>query len=546
MKRFALILALALAPSWANAATIEVNAGPINADTHWTADNQYLIKGGVYVTAGHTLTIDPGTVIRAEDGQLEKLSFLCISQGAKINAVGTPSKPIIFTSKYDTDLNSTDDVSPFQTGLWGGLLICGKATTNNANKVQTMEGVPATWTFTNYGGDDDHDNSGTIKYVSIRHTGIVFAPNKELQGLTLCGVGDGTTIDYVESYASKDDGVELFGGTVNIKHLVVAFCEDDGIDTDEGNRSRFQFCFVIQSAGTGNDCLTETDGGVAPEDAEPWAIPQMYNCTFLGTGMNGPATETKIGMHLRDNTAGVWANNIIGDLSGQFLYIETPSSGQGSVDRVKDGTLVFKNNIIFNVKAGSTLPAICMVKGSETAYTSNMLAANANSIEDPKIGSISRQADRNLNPIPALDGPAYYNLAAYPADSFFEKVTYKGAFGSNNWMLGWTALDSYGFLKQGTAVAVKDEVPAAFSLVNNYPNPFNPSTTISFTVAKKGDVKLSVYDVTGRKVATLVNGVQTPGAYSINWNARGLGSGTFLCVLEHGGAKVSHKMTLLK
>ncbi|MHB9031349.1 MAG: T9SS type A sorting domain-containing protein, partial [Candidatus Latescibacterota bacterium] len=274
MKRFTLILALSLIPVWANAATITVNAGPISQNTTWTANNEYLLNGGVYVTAGNTLSIEPGTVIRAEDGQLEKLSFLCISQGAKINAVGTKDKPIIFTSKYDTDLTKTTDVGPLEVGLWGGLLICGKATTNNAQKVKTMEGMPATWTFTNYGGDDDHDNSGVIKYVSIRHTGIVFAPNAEMQGLTLCAVGDGTVIDYVESYASKDDGVEIFGGTVNLKHFVVAFCQDDGIDTDEGCRSKFQFCFTIQSNTTGNDCLTETDGGVAPEDVQPWAVPQ--------------------------------------------------------------------------------------------------------------------------------------------------------------------------------------------------------------------------------------------------------------------------------
>lgn len=550
MKNLLAISLIALMPVVANAATVTIPGGPIEQDTHWTADNDYLLNGVVYVTDGHTLTIDPGTVIRAEDGQLENLSCLVISRGAKIHAVGTAEKPIIFTSKYDTDLTSSTDVGPFETGLWGGLLLCGKATTNNANKVQVMEGVPETWTFTNYGGDDDHDNSGEIVYVSIRHTGIVFAPNKELQGLTCCGVGDGTLIDYVESFASKDDGVEIFGGTVNLKHFVVAFCEDDCFDTDEGCRSRLQFCFAIQSNSTGNDCLTETDGGVAPEDATPFAVPQMYNCTFLGTGMNGAETETKIGLHLRDNTAGVWANNIIGDLSGQLVYIETPSSGEGSVDRVADGSLVWKNNIIFDVKAGNTFEAISKVKEGESAYTANMLAANANVITNPMLMSIGRTADKMLDPRPKAGSPAYSDLAAYPAgDSFFEHVNYKGAFGETNWMLGWTALDSYGFLAPAGSISVEkdsNETPATFELGQNFPNPFNPTTTISFNIMSAGQVKINVYDVLGRTIDTLVNSAMTPGVYSVTWDASSHASGTYFYTLEANGVTMTRRMLLIK
>ncbi|MCE5249707.1 T9SS type A sorting domain-containing protein [bacterium] len=530
--------------------TVVINAGPIDKDTHWTSDNDYLLNGAVYVTAGHTLTIDPGTVIRAEDGQLESLSFLCISQGAKINAAGTLDHPIIFTTKYDTNLNSTDDVGPFETGFWGGVLLCGKASTNNANKVQTMEGMPTTWTFTNYGGDDDHDNSGVLKYISIRHTGIVFAPNKEMQGLTLCGVGDNTVIDYVESYASKDDGVEIFGGTVNLKHFVVAFCEDDCFDTDEGCRSKFQFCFAIQSEGTGNDTLTEQDGGVAPEDAQPWARPQMYNCTLLGTGMNGPETETKIGMHLRDNTAGTWANNIIGDLSGQLLYIETPSSGQGSVDRVADGSLVMKNNVLFNIKAGSTFEAVSMVKSGEAAYTANMLAQNGNAIADPMLTFITRQPNGAMDPRPATSGSAYQNLAAIPNDGFFETVAYKGAFDKDNWMIGWTALDDYGFLSHapGTVVAVEENtLPAAIRISQNFPNPFNPSTTINFSLTETSPVKLSVYNVTGQLVDTLIdNSSMVPGTYSVRWDGMGHSSGAYIYRIEAGSTVVTRRMLLVK
>lgn len=554
MKRFILILAIVFTvPALAGAAQIVVT-GAIDADTHWTAANTYLLNGPVWVTKGHTLTIDAGTVIRAEDGQLEKLSCLIISQGAKINAVGTATNPIIFTTKYDTDLNSTQDVGPFESGFWGGVLLCGYATTNNPTKVKTMEGFPETWTQVNYGGDNDHDNSGVMKYCSIRHTGIVFAPNKEMQGLTCCAVGDSTVIDYMESYCSGDDGAEFFGGTVNLKHCVSAFAKDDTWDTDEGFRGKFQFVFSIQSNAIGNDALREADSGTLPEDAKPYAIPQEWNCTYLGTDINGADTENKYGLIFRDNSGGLLGNNIIGDLSGSLMYVETPDTtaaevglhGQGSIDRVKDGTLLFKNNIFFNIKAGSTFQAVVIRKPGEQDIVPAMLTANNNTIEDPKLGGISRVADRGLNPIPAADGPAYKNLAAYPADPFWEKVNYKGAFGATNWMLGWTALDKYGFLKQGTVTAVAENTPVAFDTVKSWPNPFNPTTTITYTLVNGGATKLSVFDITGQKIATLVDGQMTPGTHHALWNAENFSNGTYLCILENGGKTVSSKMTLLK
>lgn len=551
MKYFVISLALLLAPVIANADQITVK-GAIDTDAHWTSNHDYLLDGPVWVTKGHTLTIDAGTVIRAEDGQLESLSCLIISQGAKIDAVGTKSNPIIFTTKYDTDLTSTEDVGPYESGFWGGILLCGYATTNNAAKVKAMEGFPETWTQVQYGGDDDHDNSGTLKYVSIRHTGIVFAPNKEMQGLTCCAVGDGTVIDYLESYASGDDGAEWFGGTVNLKHGISAFCKDDTWDTDEGYRGKWQFMFTIQSNVAGNDALRESDGAINPEDSKPYSIPQEWNCTYLGTGMTGVDTENKYGLIIRDNGGGLLGNNIIGDLSGSLMYIETPdttkaeSKGQGSIDRVKDGSLLFKNNIFFNIKAGATFEQVVIRKSGEEDIVPAMLTANNNTIEDPILNGISRDPNQGLNPIPSINGPAYKNLADYPNDPFWDKVNYKGAFGSDNWMLGWSALDSYGFLKPGTITAVKENTPIEFNAIKSCPNPFNPTTTISYSLVSGGATKLSVYDITGQKIATLVEGQMSSGMHHVLWNAKNFSSGTYIAVLENGGKTFSSKMTLLK
>jgi len=144
--------------------------------------------------------------------------------------------------------------------------------------------------------------------------------------------------------------------------------------------------------------------------------------------------------------------------------------------------------------------------------------------------------------------PAFNNLATYPeSDDFFDAVNYKGAFGYSNWALNWTALDDYGILSGGTVeVAEAEEIPVEFSLGQNFPNPFNPTTTISFQVLSAGTVKVNVYDILGRKVDTLVDNVLAPGTYAVSWNASDNASGTYFYTLEAGEVKLTRKMLLIK
>ena len=234
---------------------IFVTDADIKNHTKWTADNVYMLAGFVYVEKGEALTIEAGTVIKGMPGQGDGASALIVAQGGKIYANGTRNNPIIFTALSD-DLTDSADLGPSDKGLWGGLIILGKARLNSPSAVEqngfivdNIEGIPVTDIRGEFGGDDDNDNSGVIRYVSIRHGGSVIGADNEINGLTLGGVGRGTTVEYVEVFANKDDGIEFFGGTVNTSNMVSAFCGDDAFDWDQGYRgnNKYWFCLLYTS-----------------------------------------------------------------------------------------------------------------------------------------------------------------------------------------------------------------------------------------------------------------------------------------------------------
>ena len=223
--------------------------------------NQYLLDGLVFVNDGQVLTIEPGTVIRGKTGQGEKASALVVARGGRIIAEGTPLHPIIFTSEGD-DLDGS--VPLLANGLWGGVVILGKASLNTQDGESHVEGIPFSESRGIFGGTDDEDGSGIFRYVSIRHAGTDIGEGNEINGLTLGGVGSNTVIDHIEVVSARDDGVEFFGGTVSIRYLTVAFCEDDAVDYDLGFRGKGQFWLLIQDPAVGGLCF-EGSGGVDPE-----------------------------------------------------------------------------------------------------------------------------------------------------------------------------------------------------------------------------------------------------------------------------------------
>ncbi|MCB2195308.1 MAG: hypothetical protein KQH79_05575 [Bacteroidetes bacterium] len=232
----------------------------ITENTTWETGNVYYLKSRVAVTNGATLTIEPGVIVKGDAGTGTNATALIIARGSKIMAEGTANEPIIFTSVADeiepTEIDSemADDVD----GLWGGLIVLGNAPISpKSNGTEaSIEGIPADDENGKYGGNDATDNSGVLKYISIRHGGSNIGEGNEINGLTLGGVGSGTTIQNIEIVANQDDGVEFFGGTVNVSNILVWNNGDDAIDTDQAWAGTLDNALVINPG----DKAFELDG----------------------------------------------------------------------------------------------------------------------------------------------------------------------------------------------------------------------------------------------------------------------------------------------
>lgn len=406
-----------------------------------SADTTWLLQGFVFVNEGQTLTIEPGTLIKGKPGTGENASALIVARGGKINAVGTKDKPIVFTAEADNYEGTGVDLKA--QGLWGGLIILGKATTSNPNVEKAIEGIPTSEPRGLYGGDNDNDNSGTLKYVSIRHGGSDIGEGNEINGLTLGAVGSGTTIEYIEIMSNKDDGIEFFGGCPNLKHIVVAYCGDDSYDYDEGFHGKGQFWFAVQDAN-GNR-MGEHDGG--PSDNEtgtPYSHPYIYNATYYG----GMGDDGKM-ITFRDNAGGVYVNSIfVHQTKGvdiEYLQNDNGTMVGCSYKMFQDGLLEVKNSVFYDVVSDTaTAYSIFTINTPKDESGNHLYSAPQeyikawrdyfssadNIIADPQISE--------TNPVPG--NPQTDNLADYPSDNFFEPVNYKGAFGSDNWAQGWTLL----------------------------------------------------------------------------------------------------------
>ena len=293
MKRFliyaaatALVLTSCKKPEPTPQPEEKIITGLITEDTYWYADTVYEMAGKVVVEEGATLFIEAGTRVLARDGQGSLSTALIIAQGGKIEAVGTAQAPIVFTSIYDQgQLDESDQ------GLWGGIVILGKAPISADATPSLIEGIPANVGYGEYGGTDATDNSGVLKYISIRHAGTLLGDGNELNGLTLGGVGSGTVVDNIEVVGNLDDGIEFFGGCVDATNLLVWAQGDDAFDIDQayaGTISNF-----VNIEGADSDHALEIDG---PEG--------NYSDTFIME--NGILISTdSVECHFRDGAEGL-------------------------------------------------------------------------------------------------------------------------------------------------------------------------------------------------------------------------------------------------
>ena len=522
----------------------------------WTSNNTYLLDGFVFLEAGGTLVIEPGTVIKglAVPSTGDNASALIITRGARIIADGTAQQPIIFTSEID-DVNDPSDLTQDDRGLWGGLIVLGEGVIARPGGTDQIEGIPSDETRAEFGGNNDADDSGVLRYVSIRHGGAELAPGDEINGLTLGGVGSGTTIEFVEIFANQDDGIEWFGGTVDVKNLIVAFCGDDGTDYDFGYRGRGQYWFVIQDPNNAGNA-GEHDGA-NPDGQDPFSNPTIYNATYIGAGI-GAAADNEFALLFRDRAAGTYANSIFTDFKGQALSVEDlpPAEGADSYENLINGDLVLTNNLWFGFGAGTTLQAIVDTypdgNDPDASDVISHLTNNSNQLVDPLVCSISRNADGMLDPRVENDSPAAGGAIA-PSDSFFDNVSYQGAFGTadtENWANGWSALSSMGYL--GSACTTTDVVnmtaeERGFVIEQNRPNPAVSLTTVNYQLPIRAVVSMNVYDLQGRMVKQLItNELQGAGEYSVEFNVNDLQKGIYFISLESSGMVITRKMVVVR
>ena len=257
--------------------------GTITSDVTLAAGNTYKLSGEYIVEEGGTLHIEEGVKIIAVYDDIA--DYILVKQGGKINAVGTPDKPIVMTSEKE------------EPGAWGGIHICGRAHTNAEGGKGSSEIGGAT-----YGGNDDADNSGTLKYVRVEYSGYAFDSEHEANGITFYGVGNGTTVEYCQAYKGSDDGFEFFGGSVNVSNLVAVSCSDDSFDWTEGWNGTATNLVAYQEAeetlGYDCDCLIEADNNENNYAATPVAHPVLKNLILVG---NNSAAGNR-GIRLRRGT----------------------------------------------------------------------------------------------------------------------------------------------------------------------------------------------------------------------------------------------------
>lgn len=350
----------------------------ISANTTWTSDKVYQLGGRITVLDGATLTIEPGTIIKGEAGTGTNATALLIARGGRLIAEGTEASPIIFTSVAD-EITPEDvaagnfaspNLDPDINGLWGGLLVCGKAPVSASNDAgditeTQIEGIPTSDQNGLYGGNVNDDDSGIIKYVSIRHGGTNIGAGNEINGLTLAGVGSGTTIENIEVVANQDDGIEFFGGKVNVSNVVVWNNGDDAIDTDQSWNGTLDNFFIVTPTG---HCF-ELDG---PEGSME-AGHTIKNGAILAAELEYDEEEGEdVVVRMCEDLINVDDNSIV-DL--QNLYFTNVQDGQ-KINRVTAAGVTF-TDIHINVAEADLanhvdgdVPAGVTAGGSSTANAS--------------------------------------------------------------------------------------------------------------------------------------------------------------------------------
>ena len=356
-------------------------SGFIESDELWEKECIYILNNKVVVPSGVTLTIEAGTIIKGTSGTGSLASALIIAQGGKIIAAGSASEQIVFTSTADNITvgeSYGSNLDQNNRGLWGGLIVLGYAPSSFAGDVDALqiEGIPAEDSWGLYGGNDPNDNSGILKYISIRHGGALIGEGNEINGLTLGGVGAGTEIDNIEVVGNVDDGIEFFGGTVDASNLLVWAQGDDAIDIDQAYSGTIDN--VVVHLGDISDHAFEIDG---PEGSLNGSF-ILKNASIFGNGITENGEYADYRSNAMGSTSGVFASgfpegkDVELDNDGVATNYNSGALTFGAWDivlpaGVSDVTSVFVNkaNSVSVSGFGSTATAVS-AQGSNGADTS--------------------------------------------------------------------------------------------------------------------------------------------------------------------------------
>jgi hypothetical protein len=352
--------------------------GNINTTTTLTSDKVWTLKGYVYVTDGAKLIIQPGTTIVSD---VAEKGALCIERGSQIIAEGTQSKPIVFTSGRPEGQRSPGD--------WGGIVILGRAKTNRSSEPTIEGGIGRP-----YGGTNDSDNSGVLRFVRIEYAGIAAMPNSEINALTLGGVGNGTILENIQTIYANDDAFEFFGGTVNGKNLYAFATADDDFDFDFGYTGMItngvakrdpQF---VDSGDAGNGVECDNDG--TGSAAQPYTHPKLFNMILVGPNTSSALANHNLGLRFRRATQFTMKNSVVWGWMKGGLSLESNETAQF----VKDGVSVFENNSV-----GTFNPTLNFISRATTILTSEQLKTLALSKSNKEVDVV----------IPELDKPIWVN-----------------------------------------------------------------------------------------------------------------------------------------
>lgn len=502
MKRISILFALfVLTMSAYAAAPVKTISGNITGNVFWNFDTVYLLQGKVYVKAGATLTIAPGTIIKGDYSTPG--SCLVVTRGAKLMAQGEETRPIVFTSSRSAGNRATAD--------WGGIVIEGNAKINVPGGIGTVEGgnlsnPDGTASDGQYGGLNDLDNSGILKYVRIEFAGYPYAPNNELNGLTLAGVGSGTVLSHIQVSYGFDDAFEFFGGTVSADHLVSYRGNDDDFDTDYGFRGKVQFGVALRDTSVA-DAVSGANGFESDNDGTgtangPKTSAVFSNMTLVGprwTSSNGYNSSFKSGAHIRRNSEQSIFNSII---MGWPTAVKIDGD---SCHRNADSLwLAFQNNII----AGSVLnldsigPAANTWSVSNWFNTLNTGNTTLSQSSDVMLTAPHSYATPDFRPAagsPALTGGSFTN--AKLASGFDITPTYRGAFGSVNWMENWTSFtpDTNPYEEGVGPLGIEQQQIAALQ-IQLVPNPSAQVSQLYFNLPQSSTVACQVVDLSGHVV----------------------------------------------